>query len=255
VDKTTGVGILIGIGAIILANAIEGGHFGALFQLTAAIIVFGGTAGATIVSHRKEDLVLAVRLLVMSFKNQEKISAKELSNEIMNCAKLARAESPLTLETRIKSFKSSYMKTVFRYLIDGADPTQLKEAFEKEQDLDYALKTGAAKVWADAGGYAPTIGILGAVLGLIHVMSQLTDTSVLGKGIAVAFVATIYGVGSANLIFLPIANKIKKQIQYEMNLKEMILEGALAILKGQNPYLIQEKMNAYVKTGDEEFVS
>lgn len=249
-NRTTFTGILIGIGAIVLANAMEGGHFGALMQLTAAIIVFGGTAGAVIVANRSSDLKLGLHLFISSFKNQDDVTVKEITQEIIACAQLARAESPLAIEKRIKGFKSPYMKTVFRFLLDGASEEMLKEVFEKEQEAYENRMLAGAKVWADAGGYAPTIGILGAVLGLIHIMSQLTDTSALGKGIAVAFVATIYGVGSANLLFLPIAGKIKSQLAYEMDVKEMILEGALSIMKGYNPVIIQEKLNPYLGLDD-----
>lgn len=251
-NKTTFIGILVGIGAIILANAMEGGHFGALMQLTAAIIVFGGTAGAVIVANRASDLKLGIHLFISSFKKAEQVTAREISKEIVACAQLARAESPLAIEKRIKGFKSQYMKTVFRFLLDGANEEMLKEVFEKEQEAYENRRLAGAKIWTDAGGYAPTIGILGAVLGLIHIMSQLTDTSALGKGIAVAFVATIYGVGSANLLFLPIAGKIKAQLAYEMDIKEMILEGALSILKGHNPMIIQEKLNPYLGLDDGE---
>lgn len=251
-NKTTFIGILVGIGAIVLANAMEGGHFGALIQLTAAIIVFGGTAGAVIVANRSSDLKLGLQLFFNSFKKTESVSAREISQEIVACAQLARAETPLAIEKRIKGFKSQYMKTVFRFLLDGASEEMLREVFEKEQEAYENRKLAGAKIWSDAGGYAPTIGILGAVLGLIHIMSQLTDTSALGKGIAVAFVATIYGVGSANLLFLPIAGKIKSQLAYEMDIKEMILEGALSILKGHNPVIIQEKLNPYLGLDDGE---
>ncbi len=245
-NKTTLTGILIGIGAIVLANAMEGGHFGALVQLTAAIIVFGGTAGAVIVANRSNDLKLGLHLFFVSFKKIDNVTAKEISQEIITCAQIVRAESLLAIEKRIKGFKSQYMKTVFRFLLDGASEEILKEVFEKEQEAYENRRLAGAKIWTDAGGYAPTVGILGAVLGLIHIMSQLTDTSALGKGIAIAFVATIYGVGSANLLFLPIAGKIKSQLAYEMDIKEMILEGALSILKGHNPAIIQEKLNPYL---------
>lgn len=251
-NKTTLIGILVGIGAIILANALEGGHFSALIQFTAAIIVFGGTAGATIIANRSTDIKLGLKLFTESFRDNEKVSVKEISDEIIACAQLARSESLLAVEKRIKGFKSPYMKTVFRFMLDGATEETLTEVFEKEQEAYESRRMAGAKIWTDAGGYAPTIGILGAVLGLIHIMSQLTDTSALGKGIAVAFVATIYGVGSANLLFLPIAAKIKAQLSYDMDIKEMILEGAISILKGHNPLIIKEKLAPYLSLDNGE---
>src|SRR5690606_4440430 len=141
------------------------------------------------------------------------------------------------------------------FMIDGIDPVTLNEVFENEMYLEETRKMRAAKVWSDAGGFAPTIGILGAVLGLIHVMANLSDTSALGQGIAVAFVATIYGVGSANLFFIPISNKIKRRIKEEIEVKAMILEGAVSILSGLNPYIIEEKMRNYTGKGISSEVS
>jgi chemotaxis protein MotA len=213
--------------------------------MTAALIVFGGTAGATIMAHRQEDLSLGYQLFLDSFRSPTSISADEILQETIACAQLARTESLLALEKRLKGFKSPYMKSVYRFVIDGVDEVTLREIFDKERETTEEKMLAGAKVWVDAGGYAPTIGILGAVLGLIHVMGQLTDTSALGKGIAVAFVATIYGVGSANLIFLPIAGKIRSVVFRESDLKKMILEGAIAIQKNQHPQVIQEKLQAY----------
>lgn len=246
-DKTTLFGIIFGIGTILFANILEGGHFSALFQLTAAIIVFGGTAGATIVSNSYEDIKRGVELFKKVFSSSEPTNFSEVSKEIVGYASLVRAESNLALDNKIKLMKNPFMKSVFRMVVDGVDVEVIKNIFEKRQDIEFEKKMAGAKIWVDAGGYAPTIGILGAVLGLIHVMSQLTDTSALGQGIAVAFVATIYGVGSANLIFLPIASKIKSNVENDLLLKEMVLDGALGIASGLNPSVIQEKLNCYLK--------
>ena len=241
------IGVVIGLGGIIIGNFIEGGHFSSLIQGTAAIIVLGGTLGATLVSNRAVHVKLAIQYLKLAFSPEEPSRLQSIAKDIVSAAAEARKESVLAVDSKIKSFKSDYMKNVFRFAADGVEADKIKEVFLNDIEIEEERKLKAAKVWADAGGYAPTIGILGAVLGLIHVMGNLTNTEELGKGIAVAFVATIYGVGLANLIFLPISNKIKRKIEQESEEKFMIVDGALSIINGFSPYLIEEKMRSYTR--------
>lgn len=249
-DIATLLGILIGIGGIVVGHIIEGGHIDSLLQLTAALIVLGGTLGAVLVSHPIENLKLAMSLLKWAFTAPPKNEFEIVSQEIVDAAMTARKESILALEKRIPKFSNPYMQTVFRYVIDGIDPQVIKEVFESEISVQEEKLKQGAKVFSDAGGYAPTIGIIGAVLGLIHVMENLSDTAKLGTGIAVAFVATVYGVGSANLILFPLATKIKNRIQEESLLKELILTGALGVVNGLNPFIIEERLRSIVRTHD-----
>lgn len=242
---TTILGLILGIGGIVFGNLLEGGTMGTLLQLTAACIVFGGTFGATILSHRIEDLRLAASYFRMVFQGSETAERSRIAGEIIQSAQLARRESILALEQNLTKFRDPFMRTVYRFVIDGVDPEVLRKIFEEEIAVGERRKLAAAKVWSDAGGFAPTIGIIGAVLGLIGVMTNISDTNELGKGIAVAFVATIYGVGSANLVFIPIANKLKNLIRFRAETEIMILEGALAVIGGLNPYLIEQKMRAF----------
>ncbi|MCB0363607.1 MAG: flagellar motor protein [Bdellovibrionales bacterium] len=244
-DLSTILGLLIGIGGIALGNLIEGGQMASMVQGAAAFIVFGGTLGATLVANTMEDFRNGLSLFVKAFRNDNNNDLQEVGKEIILAAQLARRESILAVETRLPKFTSSYMKNVFRFMIDGTDPSVLRDIFEKDLELEESRHIAGAKIWSDAGGFAPTIGIIGAVLGLIQVMANLTDTAALGQGIAVAFVATVYGVGSANLIFLPIANKIRRKIYQQLEIKQMIIEGAVAILTGLNPYIVEEKVRAY----------
>lgn len=247
-DRSTVFGVILGVGGIILGNALEGGHFSSLVQGTAAIIVLGGTLGATLVSHPWSQVRLAMGHLALAFKTEEDFERrKSVAADIVASAKEARKDSLLAIEQKIRSFKSDYMKNVFRFVADGIEAEKLKEVFINDIELEETKKLKAAKVWSDAGGFAPTIGILGAVLGLIHVMGNLSNTSELGKGIAVAFVATIYGVGLANLFFIPIANKIKRKIEIQTEEKYMIVDGAVSIIKGMSPHLIEEKMRSYIQ--------
>ncbi len=242
---TTVLGLIIGLAAILFGNVLEGGTFTALIQPTAAFIVFGGTLGAVMLSHRVEDLRQAMSYLKNAFAGNETSERSVIAGEIIQSAQLARRESVLALETRLAKFQDPFMRTVYRFVIDGVDPEVLRKLFEEEIAVTERRKMAAVKVWADAGGFAPTIGIIGAVLGLISVMANLADTSMLGQGIGVAFVATIYGVGSANLVFIPISNKLRSLIRFRSETEHMILQGALSVVTGLNPYLIEQKMRAF----------
>jgi chemotaxis protein MotA len=246
-EMTTWLGILIGIGGILLGNVIEGGHISSLVQVPAAIIVFSGTFGAVIVSSRREDLRLGLALFKKAFQKQDQTQADKILNQIIDCSRLARKESILAIESRIPQLSDPFLQNVMRSVVDGVDAKVLRDLFEKQIDLEEERLMNGAKIWTEAGGYAPTIGIIGAVLGLIHVMGNLTDTSKLGSGIAVAFVATIYGVGFANLLFLPIGNKLKKWVSKEVLVKEMILEGGICIQSGINPALAEFKLKPFLE--------
>lgn len=238
-------GLVVSIGGILLGNFFEGGHIGSLAQGTAALIVFGGTIGSTLISNRREDVMLAFRFLSRALWGDEMRERNGIAEELVQSAQVARKESILSLEKRLNGFSDPFMRSVYRFVVDGVDPEIIRKVFEDEIELNERKNMAAAKVWSDAGGFAPTIGIIGAVLGLIHVMGNISDTTALGKGIAVAFVATIYGVGSANLFFLPIANRLKTSIRYRSETERMILEGGLAVIGGLNPYIIEQKVEAF----------
>ena len=241
------LGLFIGIGGIIVGNLLEGGQIASLIQAAAAFVVFGGTFGALLVANRFDDIRRSLELLRFVFTSPAQSLRKQVAAQIVEAAQLARRESILALETRLNTFATPHMRSVFRFLIDGVEPETLKEIFRNEAQQEERRQMAGARVWMDAGGFAPTIGIIGAILGLIQVMANLTDTTALGQGIAIAFVATVYGVGSANLVFIPIGNKIQRQIKEETNMKYMVIDGAVAIISGLNPYIIQEKLSAYLE--------
>lgn len=240
------VGIVIGFLGIAFGYVLDDGHLGAIIQVSAAVIVFGGTLGAVLIGSTDQDIE-AVRTLFkkLSSKSYEKLPEK-IYQEIYESSVIARKESILLLEKKLNTYSHPFMTSVMRFVIDGVDPKVIKQVFEEKIKNEEEKLMSGARLFLDAGGFAPTIGIIGAVLGLIHVMSNLTDTSKLGAGIAVAFVATLYGVGSANLLFIPIANKFKRIIAKEAQTKEMILMGCLSIVQGHNPYIIEERMYSYV---------
>ena len=257
-DMITIIGLVIGFGGILGGMVLENGHLSSIIQITAGFIVFGGTFGAVLVSTTKKDLMTGLSLLPLGFSDPEGDDPEKILKEIIEAAQVARKDSILALEKRLAQFSNPFMQNVFRFVIDGVDPQILRDIFEAQLYLEEENQLAGAKIYSDAGGFAPTIGIIGAVLGLIHVMSNLTDTSKLGQGIAVAFVATIYGIGSANLLFLPIASKIKRKVRKRLEVKAMILEGAICIMSGLNPFIIEEKLKSYLnepkKTGFSEAV-
>jgi chemotaxis protein MotA len=246
-DRATVFGLIIGLGGILLGNFMEGGHIASLLQGTAFLIVVMGTFGAVLVSNRTKDLKTGFQLFRESFKDYE-VDFDTPISEIIECAKITKKISVLALEPKINSLKTEFLKPMIRNIVDSVDPVLIREISETQIDKEEERLMSASKIWSDAGGYSPTIGIIGAVLGLIHVMGNLSDTSKLGAGIAVAFVATVYGVGFANLVFLPLAAKIKKNISVQIRQQQMILEGALMISAGVHPNLIEQKLLAYRKT-------
>lgn len=244
-DLSVIVGLVVGIGGILVGNALEDGHLSALIQGAAFVIVFLGTAGATILSNKSSDLKKSVELLFGLFAASDEKNTKEIRDEILECARIARKENVLALEQRTKSINDPFLRDAIAAICDNSTPELVEEVFLDRIEQEESKLLAAAKVWTDAGGYAPTIGIIGAVLGLIHVMGNITDTSKLGSGIGVAFVATIYGVGIANLILLPIGSRLKRVVQDKMRVKHMVLSGAIGIQKGLSPGLIQVKLNSF----------
>lgn len=239
------LGLIMSFGLILLGNKLEGGHVDSLIQATAALIVLGGTAGAVV-------LQFPLKRVVASFKGtlgifiRKKADPTSVIAQIVNFAKQARREGILALEKEIPSVSDAFFAKSLRMAVDGLEPKTLVETMETEMET---LETEAEfnkKIWEAVGGYAPTVGILGAVLGLIHVMSNLNDPSKLGAGIAVAFVATVYGVGTANLIALPFANKIAYAHKESQMVREIELKGVLLIQEGVNHSIIEEQLKSYL---------
>jgi len=244
-DKATLIGLMLGIGAVVGGQASEGGNIQSILQLTAAVIVFGGTFGAVFLSFPFREVIGAFRGIKKIIKEPPQ-DPYEIIRQITNYTNKARKEGILSLEKDVKSVDDPFLRKSLTMAVDGVEPNMIREVMEKE--LEYIDEHGklSAKVFKSAGGYAPTIGILGAVLGLIHVMENLNDPTKLGAGIATAFVATVYGVGSANLLFLPISSKLDMRHRHEMIIKEMILEGIVSVSMGENPRLIEEKLISFL---------
>jgi chemotaxis protein MotA len=250
-DIATIIGLVMGFGAVFGGAALEGLHMGALIQPTAAIIVLGGTAAATIVSFPLATLLTAVKDLKKVFL-PPKDDPEAVIKNIINYAAKARRNGLISLEQEAQTVKDSFTKKGISLVVDGIDPQKLRETLEIELSSFEAHSKGSAEVFESAGGFAPTIGIIGAVLGLIHVMNNLSDSSKLGGGIAVAFVATIYGLMTANIICIPFGTKLKHRLKEELLQKEMVIEGLIAIQNGENPHFIEQKLRAYMHEGAEK---
>ena len=237
-------GILLAIVAILGGNILEGGHMSSLVQLTAFVIVAGGTLGAVMVQTPMATFVRSMKIAVWVFV-PVKLQPEEAAEKIVNWSNIARREGLLGLEAIAEEEPDQFARKGLQLLVDGSEPEVIRSILEVEIDAREYQDIQAAKVFDGMGGYSPTIGIIGAVMGLIHVMNNLADPSKLGGGIATAFVATIYGVGFANLLFLPMANKLKSQVHSQTQFREMIVEGVISIAEGENPRNIETKLQGY----------
>lgn len=245
-DILTILGLLLGFGAIIGGMILEGGKLHSITQLTAAIIVLGGTIGAVMVNYPLSDFMSALKNAKLVLFNH-KIDSVKTIKLLSELSATARKDGLLALESSIKKIDDPFLKKGLQLVVDGAEPKLTREILEIEIQYGEEYKSTSAKVFESAGGYAPTIGIIGAVLGLIHVMENLADPSKLGAGIAVAFVATVYGVTTANLMWLPMAGKIKSKVREEIIYKEMIIEGLIALSEGENPRRVEEKLEGFLR--------
>ncbi len=245
-DILTVLGLVFGFGAILGGQVLEGGSMHSIMQFTAAIIVLGGTIGAVMINYSLPTFVLALKSAKKALFNP-KVDAHGIIKKISELSGVARKDGLLALEQSIKSISDPFLRKGLQLVVDGTEPKLTREILEIDISYTEEYENAAAKVFESAGGYAPTIGILGAVMGLIHVMENLADPSKLGAGIAVAFVATVYGVGTANLLWLPIAGKLKFKIREESIVKEMIIEGLISLSEGENPRRVEEKLAGFLR--------
>ncbi|MHB9117421.1 MAG: flagellar motor protein [Burkholderiales bacterium] len=244
-DIASPLGILLSIVAILGGQVLEGGNVGSLLQFTAMLIVFGGTMGATLLQHSPSIFWQGVKMLKWIFYPPP-VSQQQLIEQVIAWSHNARKGGLLSLEAVIDDLSDPFVKRGVQMLVDGAEPDYLRTALEVEISAYEEHHLECAKVWMAAGGYAPTIGILGAVMGLIHVMENLTEPAKLGAGIAVAFVATIYGVGSANILLIPVASKLKSIVAQQVVMREMLIEGLVSIANGENPRMIESKLQGFI---------
>jgi len=245
-DGLTFLGIIVGFGAIIFGQHLEGGSIHSLLNFPAFLIVVGGTLGAAMLQTPYKIFKRAMQISVWAFKSR-KFPFDRTRSQIVDMARKSRQLGLIALEELVDKEPDPIIKMGLELLVVGIDKVTIRHVLETEIDRMEANDLQAAKVYESMGGYAPTIGILGAVLGLIHVMQNLSDPNTLGSGIAVAFVATIYGVGLANLLIIPIAHKIKTAITQKVQFQQMIVEGMVCMAGGESPQLIALKLNSFDK--------
>lgn len=243
-DWSSVAGIVLALSGLIFGQVVEGAHPSSLLQPAAFLIVFCGTLGAVLIQSRMPTFVRSIRMLRDVVKTPPD-NRQKLTRDALLWNMTARREGVLSLERYLRQTKDPFIAKGLRLVIDGVEAGRLKEILEVDIASYEIYQRQAVRVWDSAGGYSPTIGILGAVLGLIHVMENLSDPSKLGAGIAVAFVATIYGVGLANLVFLPIAHKLKEQVGRDVEKKEMLADIFYSIAAGENSRVIEERVISY----------
>ena len=244
-DSLSLAGLIVGFGAILFGQFLEGGHITSLLNGPAVLIVLGGTVGAVMLQSPLAVFMRSINMLIWVFVPPVQ-PVKDAIDRIVSWSQVARKEGLLGLEAIVDQESDPFIQKGLQLLVDGSEPDTIRGTLEVELSAREQRDLQAAKVMESMGGYSPTIGIIGAVMGLIHVMGNLGDPSKLGSGIAVAFVATIYGVGLANLLFLPVANKLKGVVSEQAQFRELLIEGIVAIADGENPRNIEARLHGFV---------
>ena len=244
-DKATLARLVLALGGVRLGLLLEGGNLSQILQPTAAMIVFGGTLGAILIQYPLPVAVGSAKRLVHVFVEPAQ-DAQSTINVLVRYANQARREGIISLDKEIETIQEPFLRRALMLAVDGTESQELRKIMELELDNKEEQEEKIPQLFESAGGFSPTIGIIGAVLGLIQVMQHLDKIDEVGRGIAVAFVATIYGVGLANLFFLPVAGKLKIRIREEQIIREMTLEGVISILEGMNPRMLEATLQGFL---------
>lgn len=244
-NKTTILGLLVGIGAILGGAVLDGTPFASLISVPAFIVVLVGTLGATALSYPLEDM-LRLPKLVMKVMFESKQKSEAIVETFVDLATRARRDGLLSLESEADNLGDQFLRRGIQLVVDGTDEELIKAILHADIEATVARHESGFAIFETMGGFSPTLGIMGAVLGLIHVLSQVNDPTKLAAGIATAFVATLYGVGSANLIFLPMGNKLRLQSEEEEHLRKLMVAGILSIHAGDNPRVVRQKLESFL---------
>jgi chemotaxis protein MotA len=247
----TGIGIAIGCAGILLGAQMEGTPMGSLVNVPAVLIIFGGVAGACMAAAGLDAMKL-IPTLYKKVLSAEKRNLRRQVSELVSYAERARRDGLLALEEEIEDVEDAYTRKGLQLVVDGTPPDMVREVLEAEIHGMRARHKIGAKLFENAGGFAPTMGVLGAVLGLIAALQNLDDPESLGPAIATAFIATLLGVGAANIVFLPVSQRLKQLSEAEVESRVLVLEGILAIQSGDNPRVIEEKLISFVPPGERE---
>ena len=244
-DKTTIFGLILAFAAVLVGAVLDETQLPSLVSLPAFLIVVGGTLGATIISNPMENVTRLPGMVKCAFFEHGH-KGSELVETFVNLATRARKEGILSLESEASKIADPFLRRGIQLIVDGADEDVIKQVLEADIAATSERHRAGYSMFDTMGGFAPTLGILGAVMGLIHVLSKVDDPSKLAGGIAVAFVATLYGVGSANLVFFPLANKLRLRSEDEEHLRHLMVQGILAIQMGDNPRIIRDKLDVFL---------
>ncbi len=244
-DKLAIGGFILAFAAILLGQVWEGGTLASLLHLPAFLIVFGGTVGAVMLQTPYPYFAGGLRMLPWVF-SPPLSNERRLRNKILSWSDISRQKGFLALEEQVSNEQDPFIRRALIMLVDGEERETIRDALDTEITLYNERMLRSAKIFESMGGYSPTLGIIGAVLGLIQAMTYLNDPDALGAGIATAFVATVYGVGFANILFLPIANKLRSLVHQMVLEKEMVVEGVLALASGENPHRIEHRLDAFL---------
>ncbi|MGN6608561.1 MAG: motility protein A [Jatrophihabitans sp.] len=248
-DPASIIGIGLAFAAIVGSTIMEGGDIMAIFLPAPMILVFLGTIGASVGGTMMKDAINLPRSLIKAMTAKPVVATDDVE-VIVKLAEKARRDGLLALEGEIANVENPFLKRALEMAIDGTDPDEVADILGAEVDAKRAADAAEAKIFSDMGGYAPTIGIIGTVLGLVHVLGSLSDPSSLGEKIAGAFVATLWGVMTANCLFFPIGNRLKRLSAVECEQMELSLEGVLAIQAGSNPRMIAQKLQSMLPKGE-----
>ncbi len=250
-DLATIIGLVLGIGGLFVTVVLEGTHFSALLNVPALVLVIGGSLGATVISFALKD-TLRIPIFLKEALFAPSLGLAERAQQLVALAQKARRDGLLALEEDARNIQDPFLQKGLQLVVDGIEPEILRVVLESELSVWEEREKVGEQIFTGIGGYCPTMGIMGAVLGLMHALGQSDDPRKMAKAIAVAFVATLYGVGFANLVFLPLAGKLKARVGERRILYELTLEGILAIQAGENPRLIAEKLSAYLPLAERE---
>jgi chemotaxis protein MotA len=244
-DKSSFAGLSLAVIGILAGLLLEGGNLGQILQPTAAMIVFGGTIGAVMLQFPMQTIVAAFQQLLSIFWSKQE-TGESMLKQILVYANKARRSGVVSLDQDLSVVTDPFLKQALMLAVDGTEPSELRKIMELELNNQSEKEERVPAVFESAGGFSPTIGIIGAVMGLIQVMQHLDKMDEVGRGIAVAFVATIYGVGAANIFFLPAAGKLRLRVREQQLRREMLMEGVISILEGMNPRMIEIKLNSFL---------
>jgi chemotaxis protein MotA len=244
-DIASLIGLLIACGSLVGAFLLEGGKMGTLLVTAASMIVFGGTIGVTIISFTLDEIKRVPHFIKVVFNNKQ-VDYNDILELLVYSADKARREGFLSLESQLDTIENKFLARGLQLVIDGTDPELTKNIMEMEIDAFEKHEQVGYEMFMTAGGFAPTMGIIGTVMGMVHVLGNLSNPDDLGGSIAVAFLATLYGISSANILWIPFANKIKLRTNSEIFLMEMILEGVLSIQNAENPRVLRDKLRIYL---------